>query len=220
MSALRREAKLRSTQVDRKVQSALEPDKDEQEHLTPVGRRIRRLRMASGQTLRQAAKALGIAPSALSMLENHQTGVSIQRLQLIARHFGLSISEILADPEQPADSSQPQVQVIRRAHSTVPGVKRMKGILYQLPGAGPKRLLQPALITFDPGASYFGDEISHPGEELGYVLMGEVELHVGDEVVPLSQGDLVIFRTEAHHAYRNVSEITPALLFGVGTPPW
>jgi transcriptional regulator with XRE-family HTH domain len=189
-------------------------------NLAPVGARIRRLRIASGQSLRFVAKSLGIAPSALSMLENQQTGVSIQRLQLIARHFGLSISVLLGESEVPGGASGPNLQVIRRAQSTVPGVKRMKGILYQLPAAGPKRILQPALITFDPGAGYFGDEISHPGEEVGYVLMGELELHIGDEIKQLSQGDLVVFRTEAPHAYRNASKIAPALLFAVATPPW
>ena len=44
-----------------------------------VGLRIRRLRQTSGKGLRQVADELGIAPSALSMLENDQTGVSLQR---------------------------------------------------------------------------------------------------------------------------------------------
>ena len=38
--------------------------------------------------------------------------------------------------------------------------------------------------------------IAHPGEEVAYVLFGEIELLLGDEIHRLSQGDLVRFRTE------------------------
>jgi transcriptional regulator with XRE-family HTH domain len=185
-----------------------------------LGARIRHIRKASGKSLRQVASDLDIAPSALSMLENDQTGVSLQRLQMISNYFGVTIVNLLADSESDGERHEPTVQVVRQAHSTSPSVTRGHGVLYQLPAAGGSHLLQTALLTFAPGAGYERDKISHTGEEIVFVTVGTVQLHFGDQVVDLAQGDLAVFRTETPHAFRNASEDGPAMLIAVATPPW
>ncbi|MDX6535164.1 MAG: hypothetical protein QOF68_2908 [Gaiellales bacterium] len=186
-----------------------------------VGLRIRRLRQRTGKSLRQVAAALGIAPSALSMLENDQTGVSLQRLQLISEYFGVHIVDLLADPDQPGDiERQATVQVIRAVNASVPSVTRGKGVVYQLPGVGAGRLLQAAVVTFLPGGGYECDKIAHTGEEIVYITVGTVQLHFGEQIVELSQGDMAVFRTEIPHAFRNASDVGPAMLIAVATPPW
>ena len=62
--------------------------------------------------------------------------------------------------------------------------------------------------------------IAHPGEEFAYVLLGEIELLFGDEVHRLSQGELVRFRSETPHAYRNASTTGMAAALTATTPPW
>ncbi len=81
-----------------------------------VGGRIRRLRLDSGLGLREAAGQIGIAPSALSALENHRGGMSISRLQLVAGHFGLSLTDLLqAEEGEEADGAGRKPEVFRRA---------------------------------------------------------------------------------------------------------
>lgn len=185
-----------------------------------VGSRIRRLRRASGKSLRQVAEALEIAPSALSMLENGQTGASLQRLQLIARHFDVTIVNLLAEVPAEAADEAPRIEVVRRAHATAPSMARGRGVVYQLPGAAPRRMLQPALLSFEPGGGYERDKIGHVGEEVVYVLLGDVELHFGEERIELAQGDMAIFRTETPHAFKNASDVGPAMVLAVASPPW
>jgi uncharacterized cupin superfamily protein len=62
--------------------------------------------------------------------------------------------------------------------------------------------------------------IAHPGEEFAYVLLGEVELLLGADVHRLAQGDLVRFRTETPHAFRNASSMGVGIVLGAATPPW
>lgn len=186
-----------------------------------AGRRIRRLRLASGKSLRHVADDLGIAPSALSMLENDQTGASLQRLQMLAEYFDTTIVDLLAEPQPRTNGpSHPAVHVVRNAHATVAGITRGKGVIYQLPAAGGAHLLQTALLTFQPGGGYERDKIAHSGEEMVYVTLGRVQLHIGERVLELSQGDLAVFRTETPHAFRNASDVGPAMLIAVATPPW
>jgi transcriptional regulator with XRE-family HTH domain len=185
---------------------------------TVMGQRIRRLREQTGKTLRAQAREIGIAPSSLSALENGQGGVSLKRLQLVAEHFGLHIPELLGEP---ASGSQADgVEIIRNCAATVPGVRRGSGVLYQLLGSGRDHTIQPYLLSFEPGGGYDRDMIGHPGEEIAYVLHGQVELLIESECHELSQGDLIRFRTDRPHAFRNASTVGVAAVIGAATPPW
>lgn len=186
-----------------------------------VGARIRRLRLESGLGLRELAREIGIAPSALSALENHRGGMSISRLQLVASHFDLKLTELLAlDEDAEAEGEPPEMQIFRQPATTAPAIERGSGVTYQLLGNPGSHRLQSTLITFSPGASYERDRIGHPGEEFAFVVLGEVELLIGDDVHALSQGDGARFRTERAHAYRNASEVGMAFLLATVTPPW
>jgi transcriptional regulator with XRE-family HTH domain len=183
-----------------------------------MGQRIRRLRTQTGKTLRAQAREIGIAPSSLSALENGQGGVSLKRLQLVAEHFGLHITELLGEPATP--SGPDGVEIIRNCASSVPGVRRGTGVLYQLLGSGRDHTIQPYLLSFEPGGGYDRDMIGHPGEEIAYVLLGRVELLIENELHELIQGDLIRFRTDRPHAFRNGSSVGVAAVIGAATPPW
>lgn len=184
-----------------------------------VGRRIRRLREQHGRTLREQAREIGISASSLSDIENSRGGISLRRLQRVADHFGLRLTDLLAEPDGPDGSTRP-LEIVRDAQASAPAVRRGKGVLYQLLGRPQGHTLQSCLLSFEPGGTFEDDMIAHPGEEVAYVLLGEVELLFGDEVHRLSQGDLVRFRTETPHAYRNASSVGMAAVLGAATPPW
>jgi len=185
---------------------------------TVMGQRIRRLREQTGKTLRAQAREIGIAPSSLSALENGQGGVSLKRLQLVAEHFGLHITELLGEPAPGSQAGG--VEIIRNCAATVPGVRRGSGVLYQLLGSGRDHTIQPYLLSFEPGGGYDRDRIGHPGEEIAYVLHGQVELLIENECHELSQGDLIRFRADRPHAFRNASSVGVAAVVGAATPPW
>jgi transcriptional regulator with XRE-family HTH domain len=183
-----------------------------------MGQRIRRLRTQAGKTLRAQAREIGIAPSSLSALENGQGGVSLKRLQLVAEHFGLHITDLLGEPATATGADG--VEIIRNCAAAVPGVRRGTGVFYQLIGSGHGHTIQPYLLTFDPAGGYDRDMIGHPGEEFAYVLHGRVELLIENERHELSQGDLIRFRADRPHAFRNGSTVGVAAVIGAATPPW
>jgi transcriptional regulator with XRE-family HTH domain len=183
-----------------------------------AGQRIRLLREQSGKSLREQARELGIAPSSLSAVENSRGGISLRRLQQVADGFGVHIADLLAEPVDGGPPVGPYE--VFRGSARPPGIERGKGTLYQMLGRPEGHTLQPCLISFQPGASYEGDAIAHPGEEFVFVLLGEVELLHDDECLRLTTGDGVRFRSDIAHAFRNASDTAFAVLLGVGTPPW
>jgi DNA-binding XRE family transcriptional regulator len=106
-----------------------------------LGQRIRRLRTQAGKTLRAQAREIGIAPSSLSALETGHGGVSLKRLQLVAEHFGLHISDLLGEPAAPSGAGR--AEIIRNCAATIPGVPRGTGVVYQLLGNGRGHTIQP-----------------------------------------------------------------------------
>jgi quercetin dioxygenase-like cupin family protein len=138
----------------------------------------------------------------------------------VADHFGLHITELLAEGETGAGSGDAPDCEVFRAVSTARGVQRGHGVHYQLLGAGQGHAIQAAMISFEPGGGYEDDTISHPGEDFAYVVYGCVELLLGDEVYTLSQGDAARYRAEIPHALRNASSDGMAIVIGAATPPW
>lgn len=188
-----------------------------------VGQRIRRLRQRGGISLRRQAELVGVAPSALSVLENGRGGMSLSTLQRVANHFGLSITELLAAPPTMDGASHKDsvlVEIFEECASTTVAVQRGAGTLYQLLGAGKGHLLQPYILSFLPGQGYAPDPIGHAGEEFAYVVVGAVDLLLSEEVHRLRQGDAVRFRTETPHSLRNASTSGIAVVVGAATPPW
>ncbi|MCU1694253.1 MAG: hypothetical protein JWR34_316 [Mycobacterium sp.] len=186
-----------------------------------VGERLKRLRLRSGVSLREQARVLEISPSSLSAVENGRGGISLKRLQHVAQHFDLVVSDLLGPETNGAKSSPPApVEIHRRDNTSTPTVRRGKGTHYRLLGAGGGHSIQGASITFEPGGGYELDAMAHEGEEFVYVLYGDIELLHGDEVYCLNAGDSARFSASSAHAYRNASKTDMAHIIGVATPPW
>jgi len=183
-----------------------------------MGHRLRRLREEAGKSLRAQAREIGIAPSSLSALENNQGGVSLKRLQMVANHFGLHITDLLA--VESLDDREATVEIVRGCSSSLQGITRGEGVLYQLVGPGRGHAIQPYLLSFEPAGTFEHDLIGHPGEEFAYVLQGEVDLVFHNESHRLAAGDGVRFRTDRPHAFRNASAVGYAMVVGVASPPW
>src|SRR5690606_19516001 len=66
----------------------------------PIGIRIRRHRMQLKQTQAGLARAVGISPSYLNLIENNKRNIGGHLLIGIAEQLGIEIDELSGDPEQ------------------------------------------------------------------------------------------------------------------------
>jgi transcriptional regulator with XRE-family HTH domain len=180
-----------------------------------IGVRLRHARLMRGARLKDVAAAAGCSESFLSKLENGKVQPSLHVLHKICAELGLTLGGLF-------DGAVYAETVVTRAGQrsliALDSLRRGKGLRMErvIPYAS-GHLLQSNIHIMDPGGATEG-QITHAGEEVGYVISGDVELTIGDKSYRLRAGDTFCFRSEVQHGYRNVGS-GEARLFWVNTPP-
>lgn len=180
-----------------------------------LGTRLRLARRTRGLTLKALAVAADCSESLLSKIENGKASPSLPMLHRLVSALGSNIGWMFEE----ADGDEGIVfRSGTRPLIALDPLRRGEGIsLERVIPYSPGHLLQCNIHHIEAGGRSAGP-IRHVGEEVGYVLAGEVELMVGDKVFRLTEGDSFVFDSDLPHAYRNVGT-TRASIFWVNTPP-
>lgn len=181
---------------------------------TPLGMRLRHARLVQEMTLKQLAQKVECSESLLSKLENDAASPSLAMLHRLAKALETSIADLMAD-DWTAD--QPVLKPAQRNRKRFLQRSKKGGIeLENLTWHHKGGLLQGNIHIIEPGVASDG-LIEHHGEEMGYVLEGELELRLGDDVWALEQGDSFYFPSQIPHGYRNIGTVVARVLW-VNTP--
>lgn len=180
-----------------------------------VGARLKFARRIKGLRLHQLAERVGCSEGFLSKIENDKVNPSLQMLHRIVTSLNISIGQILAE-----DIDEHTVVMRSGERPTIRMVpdRETEGIhLEWLIPPGDARMLSGSIHVVHPGGRTHG-VIKHEGEEVGYVLEGELELEVDGETLHLKAGDSFFFDSNKPHGYRNKGENVTRVLW-VNTPP-
>lgn len=169
--------------------------------LSHLGIRIRHARLLRGMTLKVLAEAAQCSESLLSRIERNQTMPSLATLHRLACALDSNVMEL-------TQTEAPRLEPVIRAgqHPVVrfggnrpgkPGI-RLERVVMPVRG----QLLQADIHVLEAGAASL-DWITHAGEEVGYVIEGELELGIGSETYLLGPGDTFYFPSDRPHSYRN-----------------
>lgn len=180
-----------------------------------LGVRLRLARQTRGMTLKALADAAGCSESLLSKVENGKASPSLPMLhklvEVLETNIGWMFEEV--DGEEGIvfrKGARPLIALdpLRRGE----GISLERVIPYS-----PGHMLQCNIHHIEKDGESAGP-IQHAGEEVGYVLAGEVELVIDGRSFRLAAGDAFVFRSELPHHYRNLGEAR-ASIFWVNTPP-
>lgn len=182
-----------------------------------IGGRVRHARRVKGYQLRDLAEKVGCSESLLSKIENDKVLPSLQMLHKIATELDTSIGYLFADPSDHNRivMRKGERQIIRTGSQ---GNRRSEGVqlewLVPYPESG---LLSGSIHIVAPGGGSEG-LIEHKGEEMGYVLEGEFEITVGEQIFRLNAGDSFFFPSMLPHGYSNPGTVVTRVLW-MNTPP-
>lgn len=196
--------------------SAPDMSADAQIHSNPIrlGARLKLARQTRGLTLKALALEADCSESLLSKIENGKASPSLPMLHRLVGVLGTNIGWMFEE----ADSEEGIVfRAGARPLITLDPLRRGEGIsLERVIPYAPGHLLQCNIHHIEAGGQSAGP-IQHVGEEVGYVLIGKIELMVGESTFNLSAGDSFVFNSQMPHWYRNVGE-ERASIFWVNTP--
>ncbi len=176
-----------------------------------LGANIKALRMIKGLKLRDLSGRVGCSESLISKIENGVALPSVTVLHKIVAALNVNMAALFADEQ--ADRGI----VARRGKRPAFSIDKAGSQLERLIPAEGSHLLEGNLHILAPGGGSEG-MLSHEGEEVGFVIDGELELTVGDRTYLLAAGDSFSFRSEIPHSYRNPAK-KHARIIWISTPP-
>lgn len=199
-----------------------------------LGQRLKTARLDVGLTLRELARQADVSPSLVSLIENGKSQPSVATLYAFARILDVSVDELFDQdsqaaahgpvPHAPVDVNgaapmmdpihawQPseyanRISVAHPSHR--PQLTMAAGVVWERLAATPEKGVNFMKVTYQPGATSTagGELLTHVGYEYGYVVSGEVEVTVGDELFTLRAGESLGFDSTIPHVLRNSGSV-------------
>jgi transcriptional regulator with XRE-family HTH domain len=180
-----------------------------------IGARLKHARLANHMRLKDVAESADCSESMLSKIENERAIPSLTTLHRLCKALNLSVSTLLSsDTAEPWTIMRPE-QRRTIGHSKAAG---SEGVLAEIlvPSAD-GRLLEGFLVVIEPGGHTNGT-LQHKGEEVGFVVEGQLELTISNEKHLLRAGDSFYFPSNLPHAYRNPGKTRMRAVW-INTPP-
>jgi len=166
-----------------------------------IGENIRALRVAAKASQSDVAKRAGITKSNLSKIETGQISSPIGTLLSIAGALGVRLAEFFQESSNPPKfilTRKGKGDVIVRDGSHLGYSYEALAVNY------PNKPLEPFILTVSPGDEE--GHFVHPGQEFIYMISGKIEFTLGQEKIPLEEGDSLYFDPSVAHSLKLLSE--------------
>ena len=180
-----------------------------------IGARLRAERRAKTLKLKDLAELVECSESLLSKIENDRASPSLHMLHKICKALGTTIQSFFGPPTDTAkivhrkgERQLLDINVVREGENI-----KLETLVNNVENAN----LFGAIHIVAPGGTTSGT-IEHEGEEVGYVLQGEIELLVDGHFFHLEEGDSFYFRSDLPHGYKN-NGVDEARIIWINTPP-
>lgn len=178
-----------------------------------IGPKVRSLRKQGGLSLQQLAEQSDVSAAAIHKIEQSGMVPTITTLLKVAGALGKPVAFFVDEQEH----SEPTVHTVdgqqRPIYTSHTGID-----LAGISGTYDQFNIAGARATVEPGASSGTKMLEHPGEELVYLLEGQLTFTVAGAVFVLEPCDALHFRTVQPHSWSNPGEV-PAVAVWMALRP-
>ena len=163
-----------------------------------IATRLRGLREVLELSEQEVAESCRLTLEQYRAMESGQTDFSVNVLQTISRHYGISL-DVLMFGEEPRMNSY----FITRAGKGV-SVERRKAYRYEALASGFRaRKIDPFIVTVEPAPADAPMHLnSHDGQEMNYVLEGRLLISLNGREFELEPGDSLYFDSAQPHGMK------------------
>jgi transcriptional regulator with XRE-family HTH domain len=172
-----------------------------EEVISGIGAKIRLMRTRRGLSLQHLANLADVSAAAIHKIERNGMVPTITTLMKLAAALNRPVSYFISEE---AESDKPAVHTTPENRRSI--LTSIQGLeLKAISGAYGRFFLAGAYAEADSGSESGRGPTSHPGEELVYLLEGELQFEFEDETVTLRPGESVHFRGDLPHRWENVT---------------
>lgn len=196
-----------ATDVEIEPKSAKSPKRDTD---LIVGERIRHLRLARGQSIKNLANSAGLSTALISQIERGISSASVRVLAKLADGLDIAISDLFEPALEDSDGDRVVARVRDRRRINLDATGVTKELL--TPFTREPRL-DIYMMTIEPDGSSGQESYVHQGEEAGVVLEGGIELFVDNRQYILGEGDSFRFASNRPHRYLNAGRKTARVIW-------
>jgi len=150
-----------------------------------LGQRLRKRRQELNLSLRELAGRVGLTASFLSQVERDQVSPSIKSLRRISKALDAPIFYFLVEH----DTRSPVVRRNERLKLILPE----SNLVYELLTPDLDRQMEVFIAELEPGDDNIAMPLRQHTEECIYVLQGQLEIQLGEDIYLLDAGDSVYF---------------------------
>ena len=160
-----------------------------------IGKRIRRYRLQNHFTLQELADKTGYSKGYLSKVEKSGKAPPVSTLSVIARELGVSVSVILGE-----ETTHDSICLVRKNERMLMAKNAEEfGYAYEaLANPYPNKHMEPFILSY-PSNEAFKHTFQHEGEEMLFVLQGQMRFKYGQRELMLEQGDCIYFDSGIAH---------------------
>jgi transcriptional regulator with XRE-family HTH domain len=168
-----------------------------------VSEKIKLLRNEKKKTLKQLSEQTGLSVSFLSQVERGESSLAITSLSKIADALDTHITSFF----KPQYAEDYKISPEKMKPFTI---QKSDQKFFRASGQFSDRKLDNYIILLPPGD--YSEPSSHQGEEVYYILKGEIVFHVGNHKYLVKKGELMHFPSTIKHYYTNESGKTAKFL--------
>jgi len=177
-----------------------------------LGNRLKEFRMQKGLSQTDLAKQVGVTPSTISQVESNQIFPSLPALIKMAEILSVELSSFF----EYSDTHSSQIVLTESGASPVvfPDLPKDSIDPRIFTPVGFDSRTEQYLIEIPPHTKLNSHFFSHKGEEVGYLLSGELSLIVENQALAVHKGDVLCLTTQIPSQWENTGE-EPAKLFWI-----
>jgi transcriptional regulator with XRE-family HTH domain len=182
-----------------------------------IGKKVRSIRQQQNLKLHEVSSEANISKSLLSKIENGRSVPSLPVLLSIIKALNIEFSTFF----EGIDAESKESYIHKKHDEYVQTEKESAiGFIYQhiLSKHASNVIVEAVILDLQPGSRR--GKVTTDGFEFKFVLKGEVEYHLGDDVVKLETGDSLFFDGRVPHVpVNNSDEVCSMLVVYMLTPP-
>jgi transcriptional regulator with XRE-family HTH domain len=176
-----------------------------------LGNRIREFRMRRGLSQTELSRKVGLTPSTISQVESNQIFPSLPALFKMAEVLSIEVGSFFQD--NPEEKKKVVFTASDSLEVKLSNVQEGQLEVRLLTPVDLDPRLETYLIEFPAKQSIPTHFFTHKGEELGFVISGELQMKVGKDVHGLQPGDVVYLTTEIPSQWKNMGAVSSKVLW-------